>query len=63
MDDAIWDNTNPCKVSLDNMSGAEALANIEGTKESIASTTTLKSSVYDEIWYNTHEKCDLWHMS
>ena len=36
MDDTIWDNTNPCDVSLDNMSGTEDLANIDGTKESIA---------------------------
>ena len=60
MDDAIWDNTNPCNASFDNMSGTKTLANIEGTKELIATTTTLTSSVYDKIWYSTHEECDLW---
>ena len=43
------------------MNGTEALANIHGTKESIADITTLVSSVYNEIWYNVHEDCDLWH--
>ena len=61
MNDAIWGNTNPCDISLDNISGTEDLVNIDGTKESIATTTTLTSSVYDEIWYDTHEKCDLWY--
>ena len=61
MDDAIWDNTNPCDVSLDNMSGTEDLVNIDGTKESIATTTKLTSSVYDEIWYNTYAECDAWY--
>ena len=61
MDDAIWNNTNPYNVSLDDMSGTEDLVNINGTKESIATTTILTSSVYDEIWYNTHEECNLWY--
>ena len=61
MDDAIWDNTNPCDVSLDNMNCTEALANIHGTIESITTTTTLMSSAYDKIWYNTNKECDLWH--
>ena len=61
MDDAIWDYINSYNVSLDNMNGTEALANIDGTKESIATSTTLTSSVYDEIWYNTHEEYDSWH--
>ena len=61
MDDAIWDNKNPCDVSLDNMSGTEDLVNIDETKESTATTTTFTSSVYDEIWYDTHEECDLWY--
>ena len=61
MDDDIWDNTNPCNVSLDNMSNTEDLVNIDRTKESIATTTTLTPSVYDEIWYNTHEECNLWY--
>ena len=43
------------------MSDTEALANIDGTKESITTTTTLASSVYDKIWYNTYTECDLWH--
>ena len=59
MDDDIWNNTNPCDVSLEDMSGIENLVNIDGTKESITTTTTLTSSVYDKIWYNTHEECDL----
>ena len=29
MDDAIWDNTNPCNVSLDDINGIEALTNID----------------------------------
>ena len=61
LDDAIWDNTNPCDVSLDDMSGTEDLVNIDGTKESIATTTKLTSSVYDEIWYNTYAECDAWY--
>ena len=40
------------------MSDTEDLVNIGGTKESLATTTTYTSSVYDEIWYNTHEECD-----
>ena len=55
MDDVIWDNTNPYNVSLDNMSGTEALVNIDRTKESIANTTTIMSSVYNKIWYDAHE--------
>ena len=43
------------------MSDTEDLTNIDRTKESIATTTTLTSSIYDEIWYNTHEICDLWY--
>ena len=43
------------------MSGTETLANIVGTEESIATTTTLKASVYKEIWYDTNKECDLWH--
>ena len=43
------------------MSGTEDLVNIDGTKESITTTTTLKSSVYDEIWYNAHEECGSWY--
>ena len=35
MDDAIWDNTNPCNVSLDDMSGTEVLVNIDGTKNQL----------------------------
>lgn len=33
MDDDIWDNTNPCDVSLDGTSGTEDLSNIDGTKK------------------------------
>ena len=61
MGDAIWDKITPCDVSLDNMSGTEALANIDGTKESIPTTITLTSSVYDKIWYDIHEECNSWH--
>ena len=61
MNDVIWDNTKPCNVSLDNMSGTEDLVNINGIKESISTTTTLTSNVYDKIWYNTHKECDLWY--
>ena len=61
MDNAIWDNTNPCDVSLEDMGGTEDLANIYVTKESIATTTTLMPSVYNQIWYNTHEEWDSWH--
>ena len=60
MVDVVWDNTNPCDVSLDNISGTEDLVNIDGTKESITTTTTLTASVYDKIWYNTHEEYDSW---
>ena len=45
MDDAIWDNINPCDVSLDNMSGTEDFINVDGTKESNATATTLTSNV------------------
>ena len=55
MDDAVWDNTNPWDISLEDINSTEALANIHGTKESITTTTTLMSSVYNEIWYNTNE--------
>ena len=50
IDDAIWNNENPCNVSIDNTNGTEALANIHMTKESIATTTTPMSSVYNKIW-------------
>ena len=45
MDDAIWDNINPCDVFLDNTNGTEALPNIHMTTEPIATTTTPMSSV------------------
>ena len=61
MDDAIQDNTNPCDVYLDNVSGTEDLVNIDGTKESIAITTALTSSIYDKIWYDTHQEFDSWY--
>ena len=32
MNDAIWDNTNPYDVSLDNMNSTEALTKIHVTK-------------------------------
>ena len=50
--------TNPCDVSFDDMSGTEDLVKVDGTKELIDTTTTLTSSVYGKIWYNTHEECD-----
>ena len=49
MDDAVWDNTNPWDISLEDINGTEALVNIHGIKESITSTTTLMSSVYNKI--------------
>ena len=61
INDAIWDNTNPCDVSLNNTNGTETLANTNVTKESITTTTTSMFTPYHEIWYNTHEECDSWH--
>ena len=61
MDVTIWDNTNTCNVSLDNMNSTEALANINRRKEPITTITILMSSVYDKLWYNTYEECDSWH--
>ena len=60
-DDAIWDNTDPCNVSLDNSSGTEDLANMDVTKESVATTITPISTKDNEIWYNTIAKYDSWH--
>ena len=54
-DDAIWDNTNPCNIFLDDTSVTEVLANVDMTKESIVTTTTSMSTKDDEIWYNAHE--------
>ena len=61
INDAILDTTNPCEVSLDDTNGTEALANIDLTKESIATTTTPMSAIYNEIWYNAQEEWDSWH--
>mmetsp|Transcript_3771 Transcript_3771/g.4076 ORF Transcript_3771/g.4076 Transcript_3771/m.4076 type:complete len:179 (+) Transcript_3771:294-830(+) len=55
--DAIWDNTNPCDVYLDNTSGTEALANVDVTKELIVTTRTSMSTKDDKIWCNAHEEC------
>ena len=35
MDDTILDNTNPCNVSLDSMSGTEDLINIDGKQNQL----------------------------
>ena len=59
--DAIWDNTNQCDVSLDNTSGTEDLADAEVTKESVPTTTTPMSAKDDEIWYNTIGEYDSWY--
>ena len=55
IDDAIWDNTNPCNLSLDNTNDTAALANIDVSKELIVTTTTSVSTKDDKIWYNAHE--------
>ena len=31
-DDDIWDNTNPCEISIDNTNSIETVANIDVTK-------------------------------
>ena len=38
--DIIWNNTEPCDVSLDNTSDTKDLASIDVTKESVKVTTT-----------------------
>ena len=60
-DDTIWDNTDPCNVSLDDTSGIEGLANVDVTKESVATTTTSMSTKDDKIWYNANKEYDSWH--
>ena len=63
INDAIWDNTHPWDVTLYDTSGAQAqaLVNVEVTKESIVTITTSISTKDKEIWYNAHEECDSWH--
>ena len=61
IDDAIWDNTNPCDVSRDNVNGTEVLANIDVTEESITTKTTSISTIYNKVLYNAHTECDFWH--
>ena len=60
-DDAIWDNTNPCNVSLDTIDGAENAANIDVTKESTVTTTTSMSIEDDKPWLDAHEDFDWWY--
>ena len=60
-DDAIWDKTNPCEVSLDNIEGTETTANIDVIKESTVTTTTSMSTKGDELWFNAHEDSDSWY--
>ena len=58
-DNAIWDNTNPYNISLNNPNGTENVANIDVTKEPIFTTTISMSTEEKELWYNTHEEYDL----
>ena len=60
-DDVIWDNTDPCDVSLDDINGIEDPANMDVTKESVATTTTPMSTEDDKTWYNANEEYDSWH--
>ena len=51
-DDIIWNNTDPCDVSLDNISDTKDLASIDVTKESVTATRipmSTKSSKANEI--------------
>ena len=61
INDTIWDNRNPCDVSIYDTNGTAALVNIRVTKELIATTTTHMSTVYNNMWYDAHEDCDLRH--
>ena len=74
-DDCIWNNTNPCDVSLDNTSNSEEPVNSTSTTTSIGiennsnatqnsvdtTTTIIMSEENEEIWYNTNKEYDLWH--
>ena len=54
-EDCIWNNTDPCDVSLDDTSDS---------KEQVNSTTTPLTIMLEgnnEIWYDTNEEYDVWH--
>ena len=53
----------PYNVFLDNMNSTEDIINIDGTKELIATTTSLISSVYDKIWYYTNKNVNYYTTS
>ena len=59
-DDAIWDNTNPYDLFLEDINGTETAARIDFTKESIVTTTTSMSIKDDELWFNAHGESDSW---
>ena len=73
-DDFIWNNTDPCDVSLDNTSNSEGPVNststptstkIENnsnmTQESVATTTTNMLEENNKTWYNINEEYNSWH--
>ena len=55
---AIWDNTDPCNVSLDATSSTEDLANVDMTEELVVTTTAPMSIKEYKIWYNAIEEYD-----
>ena len=60
-DDAIWDNTNPYKVSFDTTDDAEITTSIHVTKESTVTTTISMSNDDDKPWFDVHKEFDLWY--
>ena len=73
-DDCMWNNIDPCDVSLDHTSDSEEPvnstmtttpigieSNINATQDSVATTTKIISEENNKTWYNTNEEYDLWH--
>ena len=54
----LVEKIDPCDISLDDTSGTEDPANVDVTKESVATTTTPMSTKDDETWYNANEEYD-----
>ena len=67
--DCIWNNTDPCDVSLDNTSNSKGRVNSTTTptsikiennsnaiQDSVATTKTIMMEENDKTWYNTNEE-------
>ena len=60
-DDTIFDNTNPCDVSLEGIYDTETAATIDFIQEPIITTTTSMSTKNDKPWFNAHKESDWWY--